>query len=167
MAKNFRGKKAMRFVGIPYSVINSEPYVRKLRAPEVKLLQDIWMQFNGKNNGMLSACHTLMEKRGWAKSSLHRAFCNLLHSGFIVVTRQGWRQRGRPTLVAATWEGIDEPYNKVDYDEGIIPSNTSLGYWYKEKSTWKHKPKVKDQNKITPPHRSRKPELVLHTGTNN
>lgn len=167
MTKKGKFNSQKRFVGIPYSVVNSDPYVRRLRAPEVKLLQDIWMQFNGKNNGMLSACHTLMEKRGWAKSSLHRAFCNLLHSGFIVVTRQGWRQRGKPTLVAVTWEGINEPYNHVVYDDGIIPSHTPLGYWYKEKAAWKHKPSVKDKNKITPPNRSRKPELVLHTGTDN
>lgn len=142
MGKGIKPVKGSRFVGIPHDVASSIVFAR-LKAPEVKLMVDILIQYNGRNNGMLSACHTLMKKRGWAKASLYRAFCNLQHAGFVVVTRQGWKRRGKPTLLALTWNGIDEPRNGVEYDQGIAPSHTPLNYWCKVKSAWKHLPKVK------------------------
>ncbi|WP_415911634.1 hypothetical protein [Neptuniibacter sp. QD37_11] len=129
-------KKKGRFVGIPYHVAKSLPFAQ-LKAAEVKLLVDLLCQCNGRNNGCLSACHALMKERGWASSSLHRAFSGLISKGFLVVTRQGWKQRGRPTLVAITWNGIDEPVKGVQYDDGISPGNIPLGYWCKSPSSWK------------------------------
>jgi len=83
-----------RFVGIPYHIVDSKQWAQ-LGAPEIKLLMDLLLQFHGRNNGNLSPCYSLMKKRGWARSSLYRAFSKLLHSGFIVITRQGWKVRGR------------------------------------------------------------------------
>ena len=139
-AKNSKTKG--RWFGIPRYVVNSESWA-KLKAPEVKLLVDVYLQYNGYNNGNLSACHTLMKKRGWAKSSLYRSFKKLIYSGFLVVTRQGMKVRGMPTLVAITWYGIDEP-NKGHYDFGINPHTVPLSYWSKPKSEWKHQPNRKE-----------------------
>jgi len=141
MARNDKKKSKRRFVGIPHLVAKSEQFCL-LRAPEVKLLIDLLLQYNGRNNGMLSPCHTLMVKRGWASSSLYRAYAKLVHRGFLMVTRQGWKQRGRPTLVAVTWEGIDDPIG-VDFDEGVKPEPVPLSYWSKDKGSWKHQPTLK------------------------
>jgi len=129
-------------VGIPYYVVNSEQWAG-LKAPEVKLLVDVRLQYNGSNNGNLSACHTLMKKRGWAKSSLYRSFTKLVYSGFLVVTRQGMKVRGMPTLVAITWCGIDEP-KKCQYDFGINSHPVPLKHWQKPISKWKHQPNRKE-----------------------
>jgi hypothetical protein len=140
-------KRKGRFVGIPYEVAKNHLFA-ELTPPQTKLLIDLSFQYNGKNNGMLSACHALMKKRGWARASLYRAFSGLQHAGFVVVTRQGWKRRGKPTLVAITWSEIDDPTNGVRYDDGIKTSPTALNYWCKAKAGWKHQPKTKDLRKI-------------------
>lgn len=131
-----------RFASIPFNVLNSHQWAA-LSAREVKLLMDLLWQYNGSNNGRLSPCYSLMKKRGWPKSSLHRAFNRLQHKGFVVVTRQGRKVRGNPTLVAITWMGIDEPKLGTPYNDDIQPSHTPLAYWYKSPDTWKHYPEVK------------------------
>jgi hypothetical protein len=129
-------KGSGRFVGIPYHVATS-PQFATLAPREVKLLVDLLCQRNGKNNGALSPTSALMDQRGWSgkKSSLYRAKEGLIAKGFIVVTRQGWKQRGKPTLVAVSWDGIDES-TKVQYDEGIKPSPVPLNYWCKDPRMW-------------------------------
>lgn len=141
MASINRKKKKARFIGIPYNVGISEQFAN-LRPPAVKLLIDLLTQYTGSNNGMLSPCYTLLAKRNWAKSSLYRAYASLVHSGFIVVTRQGWKVRGRPTLVAITWNGIDEPKN-CNFDDGVTISPVPLSYWRMDKTTWLIEPTIK------------------------
>lgn len=138
---NTKRKKKGRFIGIPYNIATSEPFA-KLKPPATKLLLDLLTQYTGSNNGMLSPCHSLMKERGWAKSSLYRAYSSLVHSGFIVVTRQGQKIRGFPTLIAVTWNGIDEP-RKCQYDYGIKVSPVPLSCWCKHKTTWEIEPTIK------------------------
>lgn len=132
MAKQRKTKG--RFVGIPYNVANSHQFA-ELSYRAKSLILDLLLQYNGHNNGSLSACHTLMKNRGWPKASLYRTVKELVYAGFIVVTRQGWKQRGRPTLLAITWNGIDEA--KIEYDEGIKPSPIPLSYWCKHPNCWR------------------------------
>lgn len=121
-------KKGGRFIGIPYHVANS-PQFADLSAKAVKLLIDLLVQYKGNNNGALSACWTLMKPRGWKSSStIYNAKKELLDKGFIVVTKTGMKMRGHPTLLAITWNGIDE-YQKVEYDEHIKPSEVPLSHW--------------------------------------
>ena len=152
MSSNREKYKALgRFIRIPVDVLESDVFKERVGRHELKLLIDLLLQFYGNNNGCLSPCYTLMKKRGWSKCSLHRALCNLIHSGFLVVTRQGRKVRGYSTLVAITWLPIDEPKPRVTYDDGIKPSKLSLGYWCKIKSRWEHQPECKDYNKSIPP----------------
>lgn len=139
MAKRKKG----RFVGIPYYVAIS-PQFTALAPGELKLLIDLLCQRNGKNNGRLSPTYELMKGRGWLgkKSSLYRAKDGLIDKGFIVVTRQGWKQRGKPTLVAVTWDGIDESAD-VEYDEGIKSNPIPLNYWCKDPRLWRDKKLLK------------------------
>lgn len=141
MANVKRSQNKDRFSGIPFRIIGTEQYT-KLGSAEVKLLIDLLYQYNGRNNGMLSPCHALLKKQGWAKSSLYRAYANLVHKGFIVVTRKGWKVRGKATFVAVTWNGIDEPI-KCEYDKGITVSSIPLSYWCKAKISWQIRPTIK------------------------
>lgn len=127
--------KAGRFVGIPFSVLDS-PQGKALKHAEKAFLIDLLLQYTGSNNGMLSPCFALMSEYGWATSSLHRAKKGLIDKGFLVVTRQGKKIKGVPTLVAVTWRGIDEPRKTLVYDDGIKPDATPLNYWKNQK----HKP---------------------------
>jgi len=141
MASVDRKKRKSRFIGIPYHVATSKEFAN-LRAPAVKLLLDLLIQYNGNNNGMLSPCYALMRDRQWAKSSLYRAYASLVHSGFIVVTRQGIKVRGYPTLVAITWNGIDEAI-KCKFDINVRSSPAPLSYWKTDKTTWNIEPNIK------------------------
>ena len=137
-----------RFVGIPYDMVNTKEWL-DLSAHEVKLLFDLMTQYVGNNNGVLSPCHTLMRERNWAKTTLFYTFNALVHKGFLVVTRQGRKTRGVPTLVAVTFKGIDEPRRGVEYDGGIVPHHTPLNQWCKAQASWKHKPRTKRAKRPT------------------
>ena len=121
-----------QYFGLPHAVMASSNYV-KLSAHAVKLLNDLGLQFNGKNNGDLCATWSIMKKRGWKSSStLHKAVKELTYYGFIVKSRQGGRHK--PTLYAFTWNSVDECKGKLD----INSTNTPLGYWREEKTDFNH-----------------------------
>lgn len=141
MGNQHRKRQKSRFIGIPYHVASSKQFAA-LKPPAIKLLVDLLIQYTGSNNGMLSPCYQLMKNRGWAKSSLYRAYSSLVHTGFIVVTRQGMKIRGMATLVAITWNNVDVPTN-CKFDDGVKPSNVPLSFWNKEKSTWNIEPRIK------------------------
>jgi hypothetical protein len=50
------------------------------------------------------------------------------------------------TLVAITWNGIDDPPKGVRYDEGVKPSPVPLGYWCKHPDTWELIPRCLQKN---------------------
>lgn len=138
-AEGKSGKGNGRFIGIPHRVAAS-PQWCGLSAHEVKLLIDLAFQYTGFNNGNLTAAHSIVGERGWVKSTLYRTLDSLKNKGFVVVTRQGWKQRGKPTLLALTWQGIDEPPRGIEYDAGIKADPVPLNYWYKPPEYWKKKP---------------------------
>lgn len=131
MGYNKRNKKKERFVGIPYGIASSKEFINLSFKARV-LLIDLLHQYHGRNNGSQSPCWTLMKKRGWKSSStLYNAFKELKEAGFVIITRQGMKIRGRATLCAITWYGIDDA--KVTYDDGIKVSDTPLHLWRKSK----------------------------------
>lgn len=96
---------------LPHAVLDSPSYIGASSSSK-QLLIDIFRQFNGRNNGDLSASFTLMRRRGWkSKSTLARALEGLLTAELIITTREGWFQgahSSRCALYAVTWLGIDE-----------------------------------------------------------
>ena len=99
-----------RFIAIPHSVLRHPDY-RGLRGASVKLLNDLVMQFNGKNNGDLSVAWGLMSPLGWnSKGTVTSAVKQLIDNGLIVKTRDGQFQNpnSRCDLYALTWNKIDE-----------------------------------------------------------
>jgi len=138
---HLKQKVKERFIGIPYRIASSASFAA-LSAFEVKFILDLLLQYTGRNNGALSPTFSLMKNRGWASGTLYRTFASCEAKGWVVVTRKGWKQRGRATLVAITWNGIDEVAG-IEYDDGIKCSAAPLGYWCTDSQTWKHKPTLK------------------------
>lgn len=109
---NAKGRRLKgSFLAIPHAVLKSDAYL-SLRPSAVKLLVDVAGQFNGKNNGDLAACMSIMKSKGWNSSAtLTKARNELLNSGLIEITRQGGMNAG-PSLYAVTWRPIDECLRK-------------------------------------------------------
>ena len=72
--RRIKGRQAIRqFLMLPHNVLNHPKYV-SLSPRAVKLLLDIAVQYNGRNNGDLCAPLSLMRLRGWNSSDqLHKA----------------------------------------------------------------------------------------------
>jgi len=127
MARNRLRAKGRRefgpYVAMPKAILESEEYAA-LTAFEVKLLVDIYAQYNGRNNGDLHCAWTLMRKRGWnSQDTLNRALRGLMERDWIMRTRQGGKHRC--SLFAVTWLPIDECNGKHDVGATV----TAPGTW--------------------------------------
>ena len=116
MSKRKAYAKAKResggFIALPHAVLRSEKY-GNLSAIATKLINDLFAQFNGKNNGDLCCAWTILNKRGWvSRDTLNRARIELLEKQFIEVSRQGGRNT--PTLYALTFYSVDDCGGKLD-----------------------------------------------------
>lgn len=110
------------FVMLPHAILRCENY-RRLSAYGVKLLIDLFAQYNGSNNGDFCAAWSVMNHIGWrSKSTLSKALKELRHYGFIVVSRQGGRKKA--TLYGITWRGIDACGGKLDIKACVSASGT-------------------------------------------
>ena len=122
------------FLRLTSSVYCAENF-KKLSGSAVKLLIDIALQYRGYNNGDLQASITLMRERGWKSSAtLNRARQELLHYGFIELTRQGGL--GKCSLFAITWESIDECDGKLD----VRPTRTPSLDFQLTRPTYRYRP---------------------------
>ena len=103
-----------RYAGIPHSVMESESYYLS-SGNALKLLLELVKQYNGHNNGDLSAAFSVLRSRGWrSKGTLVRCLTELLEMRLIVKTREGWFSNpgGRCALYALTWLPINECQGK-------------------------------------------------------
>ena len=122
-AKGRRSKR--RFISVYRDILDSEQYAG-LSSSAVKLLMDLWAQFNGRNNGDLDISVVRMFPRGWrSKVTLYRARDELLRDGWIVISRRGGNRVAH--LYALTFESIDECNGKLD----IRPTAAPLNSWKK------------------------------------
>lgn len=122
-------RESGRFVAIPFVVLETSHYV-SLGSAAKALLVDFLHQYNGNNNGDLSAAPGTLNKRGWSDSTLGRACDELLRKGFIVKTRQGGRNRCN--LYGVTFHRIDDCGGKLD----VVPTTAPLGFWKSGKNPW-------------------------------
>lgn len=115
------------FLALPHHVLDSPNYIR-LSGSAVKLLVDLGRQYNGRNNGDLTAALTVLRRRGWRSSeTLNYAIRELRHYGFIELTRQGGLCN-RPSLYALSWKAIDDCGDKLD----VTPTNVASNKWREE-----------------------------------
>ncbi len=125
------------FVGIPKNVVAHRNFIR-LTSSAQKLIIDLGFQYNGFNNGDLTAAFSVLKKRGWrSKETLANAIACAINYGMIMVTRRGGKNL--TTLYALTWNKIDECKGKLD----VTPTNIPPGLWKEDKPDWKPKDKTK------------------------
>ncbi len=117
-----KGRKSnSSFVALPHHILRSPEYAT-LNAYAVKLLLDLFGQFDGRNNGDLTAAWTVMNERGWkSKRVLYRSIHELEENGWIVRTRRGGRKICN--LFAVSWLPINECGGKLDVPATCTPSN--------------------------------------------
>jgi hypothetical protein len=109
------------FVKLPHEVQDSANW-KACGGTAIKLLCAIARQYNGKNNGDLGASIKIMAALGWRSSdTLDRSLKELLHYGFITLTRQGGRNSAN--LYAITWQPIDECGGKLDCCATSVAAN--------------------------------------------
>ena len=111
------------FLMLPHALLHC-PKFGALSASAVKLLLDIGGQYNGKNNGDLSAAWKIMRTKGWrSETTLNRAKHELLAAGFIAETRKG-RLPNICGLYGITWHALN-PNPKLDIGSNGFP----VGLW--------------------------------------
>lgn len=115
------------FILLPKDILESEEYAA-LTAYEIKLLLDLFVQYNGRNNGDFHCAWSLMQKRGWhSQDTLNRALRGLIEKGFVMKTRQGGKHRC--SLYAVTWKEINDCDGKID----VRPTQMAPATWRKKK----------------------------------
>lgn len=124
------------------------------------LLDNLVMQFNGNNNGDLTAAPKIMKLYGWtSQGSVHSALTELLATGFIEQTRQGGRNKC--SLYALTWLAIDECGGKLDVSPTRVPSNL----WKPENKASINQRFVDAWNNAQhKPNRKKRPDLKVVVG---
>ncbi len=112
MAKRDHAKGALshlgQFVTLSYGMMDCPDYMGLSPSAKV-LLQDVARQYSGKNNGSLSPCWELMQRRGWkSPTTLNSAKKELRATRLITVTRKGTKGRnGEAELWAVNWFKMD------------------------------------------------------------
>lgn len=111
------------FLALPMALLHC-PKFRTLSGNGIKLLLDIGAQYNGKNNGDLTAAWKVMRPKGWkSEATLNRAKVELLAAGFIAETRKG-RLPNLCSLYGITWQPLN-PNPKLEVGVTGFP----VGAW--------------------------------------
>ena len=131
------------FVPFFTHVYKSENYA-KLNSNSVKLMFDLWMQFDGKNNGALDAAMSILKPYGWNNNkTLARSIAQLIKYGFIERTRK-YTIRD-PALYAFTWWKIDECLAKYGYCiHDVLPTENPR----RPIETWKPNTKIQPRTRL-------------------
>ena len=112
-AKHRPGRaKCPPFVRLEKRDLNSSQW-HALSPKAVKMFIYLASQYNGRNNGDISAAWSTMRERGWrSKGTLHAALAELVDTGWIRKTRQGGKNRC--SLYAVEIHPIDSCNGKHD-----------------------------------------------------
>lgn len=121
------------FTPLPRVCLQSKSFAR-LSPYSVKLLFDLMAQYNGFNNGDLSAAWRLMQPRGWkSRDTLGNALRELLEGSWLIKTRQGGLHKC--SLFALSLFAIDECRDKQGqskFDAHVRPTTNPVGGWFNE-----------------------------------
>ena len=116
-------KESGQYMTIPYCVLESENFI-KLSGNAIKLLIDLFHQYNGRNNGAFIIAWSHMSKkegkRGWNnKETLKNALGELIHFGFVIQTKE-WGKHNC-SQYAVTWRQVDVSDN-ISYSNLYVES---------------------------------------------
>ena len=131
MARN-RGRTKGRggvksFGGLPKAVWLHPDYSTLKSGNAVRLLMDFACQYNGRNNGDLTAAYSVLRGRGWrSQDTINNAVEQLIDAGLVVRSREGrfCNPGGRCHHYALTWLSVDECLGK---DLDLAPTTTTIG----------------------------------------
>lgn len=130
-----RSKGDGQYLLLPYSMSKSQAF-RSLSGPGLKVWIALRCCFNGSNNGRLSLSYQrAAELLGLSKTTVARAFRELLEKGFIKLRKAGqWYGRR-----AHEWIITDEKYNGYpatrDWERWCPPSakkQKSVPRWHRD-----------------------------------
>lgn len=107
-----------------HCIFNTEHYYSLSLAARA-VLHGICCQYNGKNNGGLTATNELAKNWGVSKPTLFKSLKELMEKRFIIKTKQGLFASGgyQPNLFALTWLKID--IENEDIKKTYIPYRTA------------------------------------------
>lgn len=106
MLPNGRKKAGPPFTRALHAITDHPDY-KALSKQTRAFLWDLARQYNGYNNGNLSAAVGTMGKLGWTKWELMRARTEALKAGWIEVTRYPTAKR-QPVLYRLSWLATDK-----------------------------------------------------------
>lgn len=115
-----------RYCALPHNVIESDSFC-KLSGVALKVLLIIYRQYNGSNNGDLSAPFSKATTINiGSQTTWYRAIKELIKADLIMVTRDSMKKyQGNPhglcTLFAVTWKKIDECNGKLNCSPTLTP----------------------------------------------
>lgn len=137
---------------VPHCVLNSAAYM-SLSGNAVKLLWDIAMQYNTRNNGaLLASWRHMSEKRGWTSAdSLSKAKSVLIAHGLIEETVQG-RLPNKASWYGLTWLVLDN-IKGLEIEAQAWPRG-AYACWT---------PSANTQPKRKPPHKKIAPDRATDT----
>jgi hypothetical protein len=136
------------FTAIPHAVQDCANW-RQCSGTGIKLLLDLARQYNGRNNGDLSAALSLLRPFGWnSPDTVGNALRELRHYGFLLLTRQGGLHG--PSLYALTWQAIDDCGGKLTCAHA---TNVAPGTWKESREPFKRPPKNRKPTTPSVAHR--------------
>lgn len=118
------------FVALPWSVLDSQAYIR-LSHPAKSLLLELARQYVRDNNGKLLASLKRLRQRGWTSADvLTRAKRELIEAGLVFETCKGHRPN-RASWYALTWFSLDlhdgfDPGAARAFERGAYLKNAQL-----------------------------------------
>ncbi|MDI5987028.1 helix-turn-helix domain-containing protein [Halomonas sp. M4R5S39] len=111
------------YLALPKVVMEDDDF-RSLPPSSLKVLMALACQYNGKNNGDLSATHSTMKAwGGMSHTTLGKALKHLQERRLVVKTRDALigREGARCALYALSWQPIDPCDGKLDVPDTNTP----------------------------------------------
>ena len=114
MKANGRGHGKETFFRALHAIFDHPDYLALSKTARA-FLWDLCSQYNGRNNGNLSAAPGIMGPMGWDKNTTLRSRRELLEKGWITVTRLP-RAKREPILYRLTWLDLDQWSGRPELD---------------------------------------------------
>ena len=121
MLPNGRGSQSPQFLMALHAIFDHPDYQTMSKQTRA-FLWDFARQYNGHNNGNLSAAVGVMGKYGWSRRELSRARKEAQACGWIAPTRMP-RAKREPILYRLTWRDLDRwdgrPYLDAELTDNV------------------------------------------------
>lgn len=125
LRKRNKNRGSPRFFTLRHDLLQCKDYMELGKGPRM-VLDHMYLQYNGRNNGNLSATFSDMKKRGMGSPvTLSKAIRTLIERNLLVQTRTGQftNPGGKCALYGFTWLPINDcPGKQLE----VAPTDTPL-----------------------------------------